>query len=192
MLRAGDKIENARSGQRKTFLVTAEDSGGELLRMEEHNPPGPFEPVHIHPEQMSTAEVLSGSLLFVVGGREIRLGPGSRLEIPPGTAHTFPERGSTGGALDRRVPAGPPHRRVLRDAVHPGPAGGAERGRDAVTPAARAFCARIRTGDPAGLPSVAGPAARAGAARASGSPPRSATRLRLEPAGTGCGRCAPL
>jgi quercetin dioxygenase-like cupin family protein len=93
MLRAGDQIENARSGQRKTFLVTAEDSGGELLRMEEHNPPGPFEPVHIHPEQVSTAEVLSGSLLFVVGGREIRLGPGSRLEIPPGTPHTFRNEG---------------------------------------------------------------------------------------------------
>jgi hypothetical protein len=32
MLRAGDQIDNARTGQRKTFLVTAEDSGGELRK----------------------------------------------------------------------------------------------------------------------------------------------------------------
>ena len=31
MLRTGDQIENARTGQRKKFVVTAEDSGGELL-----------------------------------------------------------------------------------------------------------------------------------------------------------------
>jgi quercetin dioxygenase-like cupin family protein len=89
MLRAGDQIENARTGQRKKFVVTAEDSGGELLRQEEHSPPGPFEPVHVHPEQVSTAEVLSGSLLFIVRGREVRLKAGERIEIPPNTPHTF-------------------------------------------------------------------------------------------------------
>ena len=84
---------NARTGQRKKFLVTAEDSGGELLRQEEHSPPGPFEPVHVHPEQVSTAEVLSGALLFMVEGREVRLGPGSRIEIPAGAPHTFRNEG---------------------------------------------------------------------------------------------------
>ena len=94
MLRTGDRIENARTGQRLTFLVTAEDSGGELVRMDSHNPPGPFEPVHVHPEQVSTAEVLSGALVFLVRGREVRLGAGSRLEIPAGTPHTFRNEGS--------------------------------------------------------------------------------------------------
>ena len=93
MLRTGAEIENARTGQRKKFLVTAADSDGELLRMEDHNPPGPFEPVHVHPYQVSTAEVISGSILFVVAGREVRLGPGDRLEIPPGTPHTFRNEG---------------------------------------------------------------------------------------------------
>jgi hypothetical protein len=60
-----------------------------LLRQEEHSPPGPFEPVHVHPEQLSTAEVLSGSLLFVVKGRESRVNAGERIEIPPNTPHTF-------------------------------------------------------------------------------------------------------
>jgi mannose-6-phosphate isomerase-like protein (cupin superfamily) len=93
MPRTGDRIENARTGQRMTFLITAEDSGGELVRIDSYNPPSPFEPVHIHPEQVSSVEVLSGSLLFVVRGREVRLGPGSRLEIPRGAPHTFRNEG---------------------------------------------------------------------------------------------------
>ncbi len=93
MLRTGDRIENVRTGQRLTFLATAEDSGGRLVRMDSYNPPGPFEPVHVHPEQGSTAEILSGSLVFVIRGREVRLGPGSRVEVPPDTPHTFRNEG---------------------------------------------------------------------------------------------------
>jgi quercetin dioxygenase-like cupin family protein len=76
-----------------TFLSTGGDSGGELVRIDSYNPPGPFEPVHVHPEQVSTANVLSGSLLFAIDGREVRVGPGSRVEIPPGTPHTFRNEG---------------------------------------------------------------------------------------------------
>lgn len=93
MPRVGEQIENVRTGQRMKFLVTAQESEGQLLRIDTHNPPGPFEPVHIHPEQLSTAEVLSGSLVFLVDGREVRLGPGSRLEIRAGTGHTFRNEG---------------------------------------------------------------------------------------------------
>jgi mannose-6-phosphate isomerase-like protein (cupin superfamily) len=89
MLRTGDQIENARTGQRMKFVVTAEDSGGELLRLEEHSPPGPFEPMHIHPGQNEHGEVLSGSLLFMVKGREVRVNAGERIEIPANTPHTF-------------------------------------------------------------------------------------------------------
>ena len=32
---------------------------------------------------------MSGSLLFVVGGREVRVGADSRIRIPPGVPHTF-------------------------------------------------------------------------------------------------------
>jgi quercetin dioxygenase-like cupin family protein len=89
VVRAGDQIENARTGQRMKFVVTGEDSSGELLRMELGSPPGPFEPVHVHPEQVSTAEVLSGSLLFMVKGHEVRVNAGERLEIPANMPHTF-------------------------------------------------------------------------------------------------------
>jgi quercetin dioxygenase-like cupin family protein len=89
MPRTGDQIENARTGQRMTFLVTAEDSDGALLRIESLNPPGPFEPLHIHPRQESTAEVISGSLLYIVDGRETRLGPGDQIVIPANAQHKF-------------------------------------------------------------------------------------------------------
>src|SRR5450759_2478178 len=93
MPRTADHIATVRKGKRMTLQITAEDSDGTLVRLESYNPPGPFEPVHIHPEQESSAEVLSGSLLFVVGGREIRLGPGDRTVIPAGTPHTFRNEG---------------------------------------------------------------------------------------------------
>ena len=45
--------------------------------------------MHVHPEQDSSAEVLSGSLLFVVSGRQVRVPAGSRVDIPRNTPHTF-------------------------------------------------------------------------------------------------------
>ena len=93
MPRTGDQIENVRTGQRMTFQVTAGDSDGALVRFDSYNPPGPFEPVHVHPEQESSAQVLSGALVFVVGGKEIRLGPGDSTVIPAGTPHTFRNEG---------------------------------------------------------------------------------------------------
>jgi hypothetical protein len=58
MPRTGDHIENVRTGQRVTFQITAEDSDRALVRLDSYNRPGPFEPVHVHPEQESNVEVL--------------------------------------------------------------------------------------------------------------------------------------
>jgi quercetin dioxygenase-like cupin family protein len=80
------EIHNPRTGQRMRFLVTTD----ELLRMETTNPPGGgAEPVHVHPRQESRAEVVSGSLCFVVDGEERRLGPGDSITIPAGVPHNF-------------------------------------------------------------------------------------------------------
>jgi quercetin dioxygenase-like cupin family protein len=93
MPRTGDQIQNVRTGQRMTFQVTAEESDGALVRFDSYNLPGSFEPVHVHPEQEQSDEVLSGALVFVVGGKEIRLGPGDRNVIPAGTPHSFRNEG---------------------------------------------------------------------------------------------------
>jgi quercetin dioxygenase-like cupin family protein len=85
-----EEIHNQRTGQRMRFLQTAEETEGTLLRIESVNPPtGVAEPEHIHPYQESRAEVIAGTLRFVVEGEERRLGPGDAITIPAGTPHYF-------------------------------------------------------------------------------------------------------
>src|SRR5215208_2645274 len=84
------EIFNERTGQRMRFLLRAADTNGELLRIETVNPPtGVAEPTHVHPRQETRAEMVSGTLLFSVDGRERRLGRGEAITIPAGTAHHF-------------------------------------------------------------------------------------------------------
>ena len=80
------EIFNPRTGQRMRFIET----GPELLRIETVNPStGVAEPTHVHPHQETRAEMLSGSLTFVVGGETRRLGPGESITIPAGVPHHF-------------------------------------------------------------------------------------------------------
>ena len=78
------------------FLLTAADTNGALLRIETRNPPSAIaEPMHVHPHQETRAELLSGTLRFVVAGRERRLAPGDAITIPAGTPHRFVNDGCT-------------------------------------------------------------------------------------------------
>jgi len=88
------EIRNPRTGQSMRFLLTGTETGGELLRIETVNPPtGVFEPMHLHPHQETRAEILSGTLRFVVDGEEHRLGPGRSITIPAGVPHQFASDG---------------------------------------------------------------------------------------------------
>jgi quercetin dioxygenase-like cupin family protein len=90
MQRSDEEIHNPRTGQRMRFRQTAAETEGTLLRIESVNPPtGVAEPEHIHPRQESRAEVIAGTLRFVVEGEERRLGPGDAITIPAGTPHYF-------------------------------------------------------------------------------------------------------
>jgi quercetin dioxygenase-like cupin family protein len=72
------------------FLLTAADTHGELLRIETINPPGgAAEPMHVHPRQERRAEVVAGTLRFVVDGEERRLAAGEAITIPAGEPHHF-------------------------------------------------------------------------------------------------------
>ncbi|MGH3089038.1 MAG: hypothetical protein ACRDSJ_17195 [Rubrobacteraceae bacterium] len=77
MARAGDIIENPVTGERITFVKTARDAGGELLRFEYLAPAhtaGP--PLHVHPYQEERfVEILSGKL-------RARLGKDERRGVP--------------------------------------------------------------------------------------------------------------
>lgn len=84
------EITNPRTGQRMRFLLTADDTDGELLRIETVNPPSAtFEPLHVHPRQVTSAEVLSGALTFVVDGERRTVAAGEKITIPANVPHAF-------------------------------------------------------------------------------------------------------
>jgi mannose-6-phosphate isomerase-like protein (cupin superfamily) len=90
MIKQRDKIFNARTGQVMTFRKTGKETEGKLLEIESINPKSDVrEPVHIHPKQESSCEVLSGRLHFWVDGKERIVGPGERIDIPVGVPHCF-------------------------------------------------------------------------------------------------------
>lgn len=90
MAKQGDCITNARTGQRMVFLQTGRETNGNLLEIDSFSPKSDMrEPIHIHPKQESSAEVISGKLHFWVNGKEQILGPGEKIVIPAGAPHRF-------------------------------------------------------------------------------------------------------
>jgi quercetin dioxygenase-like cupin family protein len=72
------------------FLETAAATGGELLRIDTFNPPSETrEPEHVHPQQESGLELVSGSLRLSVAGEERSQAPGGSITIPAGVPHHF-------------------------------------------------------------------------------------------------------
>jgi mannose-6-phosphate isomerase-like protein (cupin superfamily) len=87
--RAGETVENPRTGERVTFVRTAADTSGELLELELVWPrPGRRAGEHVHPEMEERYEVLSGTAAFRIDGApEFTAGPGQTVTVPPGTTH---------------------------------------------------------------------------------------------------------
>lgn len=52
-------------------------------------PGGRVAAAHVHPESTERFHVVSGTVGFVIGGRERILGPGERAEVPPGVPHDW-------------------------------------------------------------------------------------------------------
>jgi mannose-6-phosphate isomerase-like protein (cupin superfamily) len=90
MIKQGDKIVNPRTGQIMIFKTTGKESNGALLEIESFNPvSNEREPIHIHPKQESSMEVLSGILHVWVNGKEHILRPDQRIVVPAGMPHCF-------------------------------------------------------------------------------------------------------
>ena len=83
----GRIIEDPISKQRITFLKTARDTDGEILRFEVCMAPGGFIHRHMHPTQQERVEVVSGTLRFRIRGRERSLASGETLVVNPREAH---------------------------------------------------------------------------------------------------------
>ena len=88
----GRVIENPVTGERMTFLVTTEESGGELLKVKSKLPAGsPGVPMHYHLAFTETFEVLEGHLDMCVGSKKnhIVLSAGQSAFAPLYTPHRF-------------------------------------------------------------------------------------------------------
>ncbi len=89
MAQPGDVVEAPLFGARATFLETAEQTGGELLRVEVVLPPGFSVSEHIHPAQEERHRVVRGTLRARVGGQQRDYFEGETAIGPPGVPHAW-------------------------------------------------------------------------------------------------------
>lgn len=94
MARTGQTIENPVTKERFTFLATAQDTDGELLRVDlTVAPGGGIRMRHAHPRQEERWGVRTGRARFRLGRKEVLAGPGESAVAPPGTPHAFVNAG---------------------------------------------------------------------------------------------------
>ena len=90
MIKQGDKIVNARTGQVMVFLKTGAETNEQLLQIDCISPPTTVkEPEHIHPLQENKFEIISGSCTFNIDGIERLAKAGEVVTIPPTVRHHF-------------------------------------------------------------------------------------------------------
>jgi mannose-6-phosphate isomerase-like protein (cupin superfamily) len=85
-------ISNPAIGHRITFLLTAEQTNGDLLQIlyvVEAPETEPTIPLHAHLQTSERFEALSGRLGVILEGERRVLEAGQEVLIPPGTPHTF-------------------------------------------------------------------------------------------------------
>jgi mannose-6-phosphate isomerase-like protein (cupin superfamily) len=96
MVRAGDTIHSRATGEHFTFIHTATDTGGKLLRIDMRVDPGGGAhavPMHVHPKQEERFTVLEGLVQFRLGDRLLICEPGDTVVVPAGTPHTWKNAG---------------------------------------------------------------------------------------------------
>jgi len=89
-------VFNETTGERVRFMLTADETGGELLVMEDHwTRPGHVVPRHIHPGIEERWTVIQGTVAYTVGDAEIVVGPGDKVAAPAGTPHSSRDVGDS-------------------------------------------------------------------------------------------------
>jgi mannose-6-phosphate isomerase-like protein (cupin superfamily) len=98
MAKRGDVIEHPVTGERITFLKTAEETNGEYTLLDLHVKSHGFVAApHVHPRLQETFEIRKGTFAFVIDGekREVRSGEGAT--VPPGAPHAWWNSGEEEG-----------------------------------------------------------------------------------------------
>jgi quercetin dioxygenase-like cupin family protein len=96
MAKTNDIIENPVVGEKAKFLITSEDSKGEILKFQVTDVVGAAgPPMHWHPEQSENFEVISGTVTLTVNGKTQVLTAGQKASIQKNDIHTYRNTGNT-------------------------------------------------------------------------------------------------
>lgn len=99
------ELHNVAAQEKIVFRVTAEQSDGTLLEMDDFwHAPDHEVAAHLHPEMEETWTVVAGSVEFTIGDEEIFAGPGDVVVAPPGVRHSAR---NAGGPAHLRVQMSP-------------------------------------------------------------------------------------
>ena len=81
-------------GDRYTFLVTGEETGGAYFVMEAWVPPGGGPGPHVHTREDETFYLVDGTIEFLLGEEIVVAGPGDFVHVPRGVVHRFRNAGT--------------------------------------------------------------------------------------------------
>lgn len=109
-------------GDKMTFKLTGEDTGGQFTLIEENNEPGVGIPPHVHEDEDEIFRVIEGELEVTVGGDTTVLKAGDTAFAPRGVPHTWRVVGESPVKVDLSIfPAGLEHMFEELGALPPGP-----------------------------------------------------------------------
>lgn len=90
MARPGETIENPVTGERITWIETAQSTGGELLAADLYiRPAAAVAAAHRHVRQEERFKVHSGTVRFEVAGEVRMVSQGDEVTVPIGVAHRW-------------------------------------------------------------------------------------------------------
>jgi quercetin dioxygenase-like cupin family protein len=87
--KAGEAIYNPVQQDRAIYRKTAQDTDGELLRVDLFVSPRGGNPLHVHPLQEEYFKAVSGTIGVQVGDEHRWLRAGEEAVVPPGTPHRW-------------------------------------------------------------------------------------------------------
>lgn len=91
-------VWNMEAGRPTTFKILSEQSDGSIAVFDEIVPVGGGTPFHIHPISDEVIHILSGDFTFKIGDQFSKVGAGTWVMIPHGTAHAWKNTGSEAGS----------------------------------------------------------------------------------------------
>lgn len=91
----GQHLQNYVTGEKITFVETAEDTGGKRVVIDLELAAGAKVPgKHVHPKQEEKFEVLQGTMKFSYGMKKIVAKAGETVTVPAGKVHDFANAGA--------------------------------------------------------------------------------------------------